>query len=93
MKVNALQLRQRLGGVLDELDRHGQPVIIEKGRVPRAVLIPLSLFKERFLDFQDQRLRRELLDEIRAAAEPSERSSLELLRELRYGSDDEGTPP
>jgi len=48
--VNALRVRQSLGRILDDLDRDGEPVLVEKGRLPRAVLVPLQLFRERFVD-------------------------------------------
>ena len=49
-RVNALEVRQALGRVLDQLDRDGEPILVEKGREARAVLIPLKLFQERFVD-------------------------------------------
>ena len=48
--VNALKIRQSLGQILDELDRGGEPILVEKARQPRAVLVPLKLFRERFVD-------------------------------------------
>ena len=32
------------------MDRDGEPILVEKGREARAVLIPLKLFQERFVD-------------------------------------------
>jgi PHD/YefM family antitoxin component YafN of YafNO toxin-antitoxin module len=49
-RVNALEVRQALGRVLDDLDAHGEPILVEKNRQPRAVLVPLRLFRERFAD-------------------------------------------
>jgi PHD/YefM family antitoxin component YafN of YafNO toxin-antitoxin module len=49
-RVNALQVRQSLGRILEQLDRGGEPILVEKGRQPRAVLVPLRLFRERFID-------------------------------------------
>lgn len=49
-RVNALQVRQSLGRILEQLDRAGEPILVEKGRQARAVLVPLRLFRERFVD-------------------------------------------
>ena len=88
MRVTALELRNRLGRILDRMDRDQEPVIIEKGRRPRAVLLPLSLYRERFLDFQEKALRDELVREIREAAPRAIRDTVAELRRLRYGDED-----
>lgn len=88
MKVTALELRNRLGSILDQLDRDQEPIIVEKGRQPRAVLLPLALYRERFLDFQDKELRDALLSEIRESALPAVRDTVAELRRLRYGDRD-----
>jgi len=85
MRVTALELRNRLGRILDRMDRDQQPVIIEKGRKPRAVLVPLALYRERFLDLQEKALRDELVREIRESAPPAIRDTVAELRRLRYG--------
>lgn len=85
MKVTALELRNRLGSILDRLDKDQQPVIVEKDRKPRAVLLPLALYRERFLDFQEKTLRDELVKEIKESAPPALRDTLAELRRLRYG--------
>ncbi|MBI4704569.1 MAG: type II toxin-antitoxin system Phd/YefM family antitoxin [Deltaproteobacteria bacterium] len=48
--VNALQVRQSLGRVLDELDATEEPILVERGRRPVAVLLPLRIFHQRFAD-------------------------------------------
>lgn len=88
MRVTSLELRNRLGTILDRMDRDQQPVIIEKGRRARAVLVPLSLYRERFLDLLEKSLRDELVREIRESAPPAVRDTVAELRRLRY-SDDE----
>jgi len=88
MKVTALELRNRLGSILDRLDRDQQPVIVEKDRKPRAVLLPLALYRERFVDFQEQALRDRLVREIAEAAPPALRDTVAELRRLRYGDGD-----
>ena len=85
MKVNALQLRQSLGKILERLKQEDQPIIIEKAREPVAVLISLRMFRERFVDYREEQKRRQLLDNFRQAASVPAVDSLEALRELRYG--------
>lgn len=88
MKVTALELRNQLGRILDRMDRDQEPVIVEKGRKPRAVLLPLALYRERFLDFQERALREELVREFRDSAPRAVRDTVAELRRLRYGDDD-----
>ncbi len=85
MKVTALELRHRLGEVLETLDREQVPIIIEKGRKPRAVLIPLRLYRERFVDLQEKELREQLVREFRDHPVPVVRDTIAELRRLRYG--------
>lgn len=85
MKVNALEIRQAFGSVLNKLSRNGTPIIIEKNREPVAVLISMKMFKERFIDYQDQQKRDELLKTFKESAKASKLNSLEELRKLRYG--------
>jgi prevent-host-death family protein len=89
MKVTALELRNRLGEILETLDREQTPIIVEKGRKPRAVLIPLQLYRERFVDLQEKELREQLVQEFRDTPLPSLCDTVAELRRLRYG-DEEG---
>lgn len=88
MKVTALELRNRLGSILDRLEKEQEPIIVEKDRRPRAVLLPLALYRERFLDYQEKALRDELVKEIRESAQPAVRDTVAELRRLRYGDRD-----
>jgi len=83
--VNALQVRNRLGEILDRLERTGEPVQISKGRRVRAVLISPEDFQRRFLDKQAEDKRRALIEKIRASRVPSSAASdsTEILREMR----------
>ena len=83
--VNALELRNRLGAVLDDLERTGEPIILSKGRQPRAVLISLEDFNRRFVDGQTEDRRKQLLERVRAARTQGlpGPDSLTVLRELR----------
>lgn len=85
MKVNALQIRQSLGKILERLKQEDEPIIIEKGREPVAVLISLRMFRERFVDYREEQKRRQLLDKFRQTASVPAVDSLEALRALRYG--------
>jgi len=84
-EVNALTLRNNLGAILDQLDRTGEPVMISKGRKTKAVMITPKQFEQRFLVYQAEEKRRELLAKIRASrsARIGRKSSVDVLRELR----------
>jgi PHD/YefM family antitoxin component YafN of YafNO toxin-antitoxin module len=86
--VNALEIRNHLGRVLDELEKSRQPVLVSKGRRIRAVLISPEDFKLRFVDRQaeaEKELWLKKLEEL-SAPRKGEMSSLEALREIRgYG--------
>jgi PHD/YefM family antitoxin component YafN of YafNO toxin-antitoxin module len=87
-KVNALKIRNNLGEVLDTLTKTGEPILVSKGREIRAVLITPEQFKRRFLDYQAEEQKRQLLQTIEGLQAHSLRGqdSLDLLRELRgYG--------
>jgi len=84
-----LELRNRLGEVLERLDREQTPIIIEKGRKPRAVLIPLQLYRERFVDLQEKELRERLVEEFRDDPVPALRDTVAELHRLRYGDKDD----
>ena len=47
--VSARELRQSLGGVLDQLERGAGPVIVRRRRRPAAVLVSLEDYRERFV--------------------------------------------
>jgi len=83
--VNALEIRNRLGALLDDLERTGEPVIVSKGRRARAVLISMEDFQRRFVDKQTEERRAAMLERVRAARAPRVGSdeSLTVLRGLR----------
>lgn len=83
--VNALKIRQSFGAVLKQLEKKGEPILIEKGRKPVAVLISIGTFKERFIDYREQEKRDYILKTARKSATKATRDSLELIREIRYG--------
>ncbi|RME21213.1 MAG: type II toxin-antitoxin system Phd/YefM family antitoxin [Deltaproteobacteria bacterium] len=88
-RVNALDIRNRLGAVLDELERNREPILVSKGRRIRAVLITPEDFERRFLDHLTREKVREQLERIEGvrARRISDRTSLEILRGLRgYGA-------
>ncbi len=82
-KTNALKLRQNMGAIIKKLKKDGKPILVEKGREPVAVLITLEDYKKRFVDYEADNLRRELIAEIKLAKIKSNKDSLELIRELR----------
>ena len=83
--VNALTIRNHLGEVLDSLTTTGEPILISKGREIKAVLITPEQFKRRFLDYQAEERKRQLLETIEGlrAEKIEERDSIEVLREIR----------
>ena len=83
--VNALEVRNRLGALLDDLERTGEPVIVSKGRRPRTVLISIDDFQRRFVDRQTEEQRRAILDRVKAARTPGVggTDTLTMLRGLR----------
>ncbi|MBI5505105.1 MAG: type II toxin-antitoxin system Phd/YefM family antitoxin [Deltaproteobacteria bacterium] len=86
-KVNALELRQSLGRVLQRLEKNGFPILLEKDRQPVAVIISLEDYRKRFVDVEADQLRREMVERIKSAGlrTPKGISTLDLVRELRGG--------
>jgi PHD/YefM family antitoxin component YafN of YafNO toxin-antitoxin module len=83
--VNALTVRNKLGEILETLTKTGEPILVSKGRQVRAVLITPEDFQKRFLDLQAAEAKEKLLQSIKEvrAGKVVQRSSLEVLRELR----------
>ena len=83
--VNALKIRNRLGEVLDNLTKTGEPVLVSKDRKIRAVLITPEDFQRRFLDVQTEEKKKEFLQHVKnlRAKSTHNEESLELLRNLR----------
>lgn len=67
--------------------RTGEPVILEKGRKPVAVLISIKDFEERFVEKAAAEARQALLAEIETLSRVSSdtTSSVDILREARGG--------
>jgi prevent-host-death family protein len=84
-RVNALEMRQSVGKVLRQLEKGGEPVIIERRRQPAAVLISLDDYEKRFADRDADEKRKEIVQRIRALRfkAPSGKTTLDLLRHLR----------
>lgn len=79
-------MRRNLGKVLRELERGGEPVLVERNREPKAVLISIGDFRERFVDRVAAAEREALVEEILASrrkAPKARRSAVALVRELR----------
>jgi PHD/YefM family antitoxin component YafN of YafNO toxin-antitoxin module len=65
--VNALEVRDHFGAVLERLEKHGQPILVSKGRRIRAVLITPEDFQTRFVDRLAEDARDRMLRSIRGA--------------------------
>ena len=81
-RVNALTLRQSLGQVLTDLDKGG-PILVEKGRRPRAVLISVKDFEERFVDRRALDARRALAESILGLRDPTRPADSTIVDDLR----------
>jgi PHD/YefM family antitoxin component YafN of YafNO toxin-antitoxin module len=83
--VNALKIRNNLGEILDLLNETGEPVLISKGKKLQAVLITLDQFQKRFLDYQAEEKKQELLDAIYKLRDNriGKKHSVAVLRDLR----------
>jgi prevent-host-death family protein len=84
-EVNALTIRNKLGEILDRLEKKGEPVLITKGRKIKAVLVTPSQFEKRFLDYQVEEKKAALLTAIKEMRRPrsGKKTSLQALRTLR----------
>lgn len=84
-RVNALALRQSLGKVVASLERTGEPILLEKGRRPVAVLISLRDFEERFVEKAAADARERILAEIDRLARESvdTTTGVDAVRDLR----------
>jgi PHD/YefM family antitoxin component YafN of YafNO toxin-antitoxin module len=84
-EVNALTIRNKLGEVLERLNKKGEPILISKGRKVRAVLITPEQFERRFLDWQVKEEKKKLLDGVKRLRKKRrvDLDSLSILRQLR----------
>ena len=81
-KTNALKLRQSLGMILKDLQKTGQPLLVEKDRKPAAVLITVEDYFKRFVDREADEQRKELVSRIAKTKLklPKNKTSLEIGR-------------
>ena len=84
MNVNALKIRNEFGRVLESLKESGEPIIIEKNRIPVAVLISLEDFQNRFIDYRETEKKKEIISLFRKNLVKSKKKSLKEIRKLRY---------
>jgi prevent-host-death family protein len=84
-RVNALEMRQSVGKVLRQLEKGGEPVMIERRRRPAAVLISLEDYQKRFADHDADEKRVDIVRRIRELQFKalSGKTTLDLLRDLR----------
>jgi len=83
--VNALKVRTKFGEILDNLEKSGEPILLSKSNVVRAAIIPIELFKKRFVDLLSEDALNELLRELtqvqsETKIKGSSQASLRLLR-------------
>ena len=83
--VNALELRQSLGKVLDRLEQDGGPIVVCRRRTPAAALVSLKDYRERFVDRDADEQRRDVVARLRQLKfkPPTTGTTLDVLRDLR----------
>ena len=83
--VNALELRQSLGKVLDRLERNGEPIVVCRRRTPAAALVSLKDYRERFVDREADQRRRDVVSKLKQLKfeSPTNGTTLDILRSLR----------
>jgi len=83
--VNALKIRNQFGEVLQMLDEEDSPILIEKRKKVRAVLISYDDFLARFVDKLAEQERIRFVTRVHDHAAPSlfEADPLDTLRALR----------
>lgn len=89
-KINALQLRQSLNKVILMLQKTHEPVLLEKGKKPAAVIISIDDFQKRFVEKAADEKRREIQKQIASMSTTSKLklSSEDILRQIRNGEED-----
>ncbi len=85
-KVNALEVRNAFGSVLELLNKNEGPILIEKNRLEVAVLISMEDFKIRFLDVLAKEERDQVISELKKSRVHTSKDTTTLLREIRYGN-------
>ena len=83
--VNALELRQSLGKVLDQLEHDGKPILVCRRRAPAAALVSLKDYRERFADGAADDQRRDVVAGLKRLKfnSPASGTTLDILRDLR----------
>jgi prevent-host-death family protein len=84
-RVNSAELRASIGNIVADIERNGQPIILEKHNQPVAVIISLKDFQERFVEKAALEARLSLADKIDTLARPSKNraSAEQILRDIR----------
>ena len=82
--VNALELRQSPGKVLDQFERGGEPILMCRRRTPAAALMSLKDYRERFIDRDAEDQRRRVVARLRQLKfeSPPAGTALDVLRDL-----------
>jgi len=84
--INALTVRNKFGQVLEMLDSDQEPIVISKGKKPRAVLISYQDYLLRYIDKQAEAEKAAFLKqaaEWREQAGEQPADPIETLRTLR----------
>ncbi len=88
--VTALDLRKKLGSVLDDVSKKGEQVMISRANKPLAVLIPLDEYEEKVLNKNRERKLEEISTKMdrwkkRHLKETASIDIVKVIREVREG--------
>lgn len=88
--VTALDLRKKLGSVLDEVSKRGEQVMISRANKPLAVLISVAEYEEKILNKNRERRLKEISAKMdhwkkRHTKETANIDIVKAIREVREG--------
>ena len=88
--VTALDLRKKLGSVLDDVSKKGEQVMISRANKPLAVLISLDEYEEKVLGKNRERKLKEISAEMdrwkkKHLKEAADVDTVKVIREVREG--------
>ena len=75
-KPSSAKIRNEFGAVLETLKELGEPIIIEKNRIPVAVLISLEDFQNLFIDYRETEKKKEVITLFQKNLVKSKKNSL-----------------
>ena len=88
--LNALKVRREFGGILDEICRDGEPVVITRANKPLVVVLPYEEYGKLLEKGEKEKKLRRVFHEIKEWSKRHEEATKELkvvdvIREIRQG--------